>query len=97
MHFLRDEHFYLTIVKVGHKKKRLFSLLLKFSFPSHRNQKQWSVKTEQGEPQLHFAPTFIKIRSVVFENELNEDAPVVPKKRQKMFTRKTIVMRRMYV
>ena len=39
-------------------------------------------ETKQGGSQLHFARKIIKIRLLVFENELIEDAMLVPKKFQ---------------
>ena len=39
-------------------------------------------ETKQVDSQLHFAPKIIKIYLVVFENELIEDAMLVPKKSQ---------------
>ena len=38
------------------------------------------TETKQADSQLHFAPTIIKIHLLVFENELIEDAMLVPKK-----------------
>ena len=39
-------------------------------------------ETKQVDSQLHFAPKIIKIYLVVFENELIEDAMLVPEKFQ---------------
>ena len=39
-------------------------------------------ETKHTDSQLHFAPKNIKIHLVVFENELSEDAMLVPKKFQ---------------
>ena len=41
-----------------------------------------TTETKQASSQLHFAPKIIKIHLVVFENELIEDAMLVPKKEQ---------------
>ena len=38
-----------------------------------------TTETKQAGSQLHFAPKIIKIHSLVFENELVEDAIPVPK------------------
>ena len=41
-----------------------------------------TTETKQAESQLSFAPKIIEIHLLVFENELNEDAMLVPKKFQ---------------
>ena len=41
-----------------------------------------TTETKQAESQLSFAPKIIEIHLLVFENELNEDAMLVPKKSQ---------------
>ena len=41
-----------------------------------------TTETKQADSQLYFAPKIIKIHLLVFENELNEDAMLVPKKLQ---------------
>ena len=38
-----------------------------------------TVETKQADSQLYFAPKIIKIHLLVFENELIEDAMLVPK------------------
>ena len=39
-----------------------------------------TAETKQADSQLHFAPKIIEIHLLVFENELIEDAMLVPKK-----------------
>ena len=41
-----------------------------------------TAETKQADSQLYFAPKIIKIHLLVFENELIEDAMLVPKKSQ---------------
>ena len=41
-----------------------------------------TTETKQADSQLCFAQKIIEIHSLVFENELNEDAMLVPKKSQ---------------
>ena len=41
-----------------------------------------TAETKQADSQLNFAPKIIKIHLLVFENELIEDAMLVPKKFQ---------------
>ena len=41
-----------------------------------------TAETKQADSQLHFASKIIEIHLVVFENELIEDAMLVPKKSQ---------------
>ena len=41
-----------------------------------------TVETKQADSQLYFAPKIVKIHLLVFENELIEDAMLVPKKFQ---------------
>ena len=41
-----------------------------------------TTETKQADSQLHFTPTIIKNHLLVFENELIEDAMLVPKKSQ---------------
>ena len=41
-----------------------------------------TTETKQADSLLCFAPQTIKIHLLVFENELNEDAMLVPKKSQ---------------
>ena len=41
-----------------------------------------TTETKQADSQLHFAPKIIEIHLLVFENELIEDAMLVPKKFQ---------------
>ena len=38
-----------------------------------------TAETKQADSQLHFAPKIIEIHLLVFENELIEDAMLVPK------------------
>ena len=39
-----------------------------------------TAETKQAHSQLYFAPKIIEINLLVFENEFNEDAMLVPKK-----------------
>ena len=41
-----------------------------------------TTETKQADSHLHFAPNIIKNHLLVFENELIEDAMLVPKKSQ---------------
>ena len=41
-----------------------------------------TTETKQADAQLHFTPKIIKNHLLVFENELIEDAILVPKKLQ---------------
>ena len=41
-----------------------------------------TAETKQADSQLHFAPKIIEIHLLIFENELIEDAMLVPKKFQ---------------
>ena len=54
----------------------------RFCYFRHNKSVLETKEAKQVDSQLHFAPKIIKLYLVIFENELIEDAMLVPQKSQ---------------
>ena len=81
--FFRHAIFRLpTSLESGQGKNTTFYFTESFRCSRVNKSVLETTETKQADSQLCFAPKIIEIHLLVFENELNEDAMLVPKKFQ---------------
>ena len=78
----QTHHFCLHLWKLGKEKTLLFTSLEVFVCFRLNKSVLETAETKQADSQLHFTPKIIEIHLLAFENELIEDAVLVPKKFQ---------------
>ena len=71
-----------TSLETGQRNNNTFYFTESFSCFRLNKSLLETAETKHTDSQLHFAPKITKIHLVFFENELIEDAMLVPKKFQ---------------